>query len=72
MPADECDFKVVRLRRKKKMADERCDDEVIESRIDKYKIEVYFYIVDGIQSEMNERRDGVEAISKMFGFLVPK
>ena len=71
MPADECDFKVVRLRRKKKMADERCDDEGIESRI-KYKIEVYFYIIDGIQSEMNERRDGVEAISKMFGFLVPK
>ena len=54
------------------MADERCDDEVIESRIDKYKVKVYFYSMDGIQSEMNERRDGLEAISKMFGFLVPK
>ena len=68
-PAEEATFKEIRIRRKKRMADELVRDEVPASQEDRYRTDVYFRVLDNMVGEIKSRGEGLRDVCDLFGFL---
>jgi hypothetical protein len=69
--AQDAQFKEVRIRRTKRMADEIICDERLQDARSRYKVEVFFYAIDTICTEVQQRQKGIEKTAHYFGFLEP-
>lgn len=67
--ADAAKFKEIRVRRKKRMADELLRDELPPSPEYRYKIDIYFRVLDSMAGEIRNRCDGLQDVCQLFGFL---
>jgi hypothetical protein len=68
---DAC-FKTQRIRRVKRMPGEVAFDEAPIDTEQKYRVDVYFRVLDNIIGEMSTRTEGMKQICEQFGFLMPE
>jgi len=66
------DFKPVRARKRKKMADENVQDEVSDSSFERYRINTFFKVIDQIIRSIESRFSDAREILKDLALLSPE
>ena len=69
---EEANFKIVRVRRVKRMDGETLRDQCPSDSTERYKISVYFHVLDTMTSEIRSRTKDMKDVCSLFGFLHPQ
>ena len=69
---EEANFKIVRVRRVKRMDGETLRDRRPSDSSERYRISVYFHVLDTMTSEIRSRTKDIKDVCSLFGFLHPE
>lgn len=59
----------VRIRKRKRQFDENEDDVLVQTASEKFRVEVYYVILDKMMAEIKKRKDAYSEIENLFGFF---